>query len=432
MIIEYLNSKKEKLLDLFYILTPLSFFFSIRIFNSILPLFGAVVLTYILIDPKQLRNKNWKAILILIIPLIVVAYGFVLDVFYSNLKQGWKSFETFIPLIFYPLLISISGTTDKRIKLSKLSFFVGCIGAVLLCLTIAFWKNWVYHERIVHNWNFVETTKFYEDNPIGIINWGFFLYLEFASSINFHPTYLSVYFIVAIVFGVSLFKKSDIYNVLITIGILLLIIGIFLLSSKMSLITFSIIFILIVIYTLLRSLKRIQKITLSVLLVTITAVLLLFPASLYRIQSVISDLNSQKAPEKDLSSTSLHRLYLWRTSIELFKEKPWLGYGLFGTKKALNEYTNRHNSVHFNTHNQYLMMMLTGGIFGLLVFLGGQFIFLFSSIRAADYIYTAFLLIILLALLTENLISRHAGVVLYSFFNALFFIHLHHRKNEKI
>ena len=78
------------------------------------------------------------------------------------------------------------------------------------------------------------------------------------------------------------------------------------------------------------------------------------------------------------------------------------------------------------------MFLLIGGLLGGLLFLAGQLVLLLRSIRAADYIYAVFLLTILLSLLTENLISRHTGVVLYAFFNALFYLHLCNARNEKI
>lgn len=433
MLIEYFKERKEKLFDIFYILTPLSFFCPNRIFNYVIVLFSAAVLASILSEPQSLSKKKWNDLYIIVVPFIIALYGFVLDVIQGDLKKGSTVLETYLTLAIFPLLILLTGATAKRKHLSKLSFFIGSIAVALLCLVLALWKNHTDHERMIHNWNFVETIKFYEDHPIGLINWGYFLYMEFASSIKFHPAYLSVYFITAIIFGVSLFGQSRLFNTFIIGGILLLITEIFLLSSKMSLIILFIVLLLITVYAVFHSAKRIQRAALISFFATIVIVLALFPASLYRVQTIITDLSSSdNTAQQDLSSTNLHRITLWKNAIQLFQEKPITGYGLLGTKKAMDSYNARYTTTHFNTHNQYLMFLLIGGFLGGLLFLASQLILLLRSMRAADYIYAVFLLTILLSLLTENLISRHAGVVLYAFFNALFYLHLCTIRDEKI
>jgi O-antigen ligase len=433
MLIEYFKERKEKLFDIFYILTPLTFFCPNRIFNYVIVLFSATVLASILSDPKSFSRKRWSDLYLIAIPFIIALYGFFLDVIHGDFKKGSTVLETYLTLAIFPLLILLTGATTKRKYLSKLSFFVGSIAVALLSLALALWKNYTDHERMIHNWNFVETVKFYEDHPIGLINWGYFLYMEFASSINFHPTYLSVYFITAIIFGVSLLSRSRLINTFIIGGILLLITEVFLLSSKMSLIILFIVLSLITVYAVFHSSKRIQQATLISVFTTIVIVLALFPASLYRVQTIITDLSSSNnTAQQDLSSTNLHRITLWKNAVQLFQKKPVTGYGLLGTKKAMDSYNARYTTTHFNTHNQYLMFLLIGGCLGGLLFLVSQLILLLRSIRAADYIYTVFLITILLSLLTENLISRHTGVVLYAFFNALFYLHLFNARDEKI
>lgn len=433
MVIEYFKERKEKLFDIFYILTPLTFFCPNRIFNYVIVLFSTAVLTSILSEPKSLGKRRWSDLYVIIIPFIITLYGFVLDIAHGDLKKGSTVLETYLTLAIFPFLILLTGATAKRKYLSKLSFFIGSIAAALFCLVLALWKNHTDHERMIHNWNFVETLKFYEDHPIGLINWGYFLYMEFASSIKFHPTYLGVYFITAIIFGISLLGRSRWSNTFIIGGIFLLITEIFLLSSKMSLIILFIVLLLVTIYAVFHSSKRIQRATLISFFATIIIVLALFPASLYRVQTIITDLgSSDNTAQQDLSSTNLHRITLWENAVHLFQEKPITGYGLLGTKKAMDACNARYTTTHFNTHNQYLMFLLIGGLLGGLLFLAGQLILLLRSIRAADYIYAVFLLTILLSLLTENLISRHTGVVLYAFFNALFYLHLCNARDEKI
>ncbi len=428
---DYLNnSSKERLQDFFYILTPLTFFCSIKIFNISLVLSSVLVLFCVFSDTKQLKDRNWKATIVLIIPFLIFFYGFLIDVFAGNIREGWHSLEKFLPIVLYAILVIITNPSSKRVELSKLSFFSGCIVAALFCIGMAFWKNFTDHERIIHNWNFEETLKFYENNPIGLVNWGFFLYTEFADAINFHPTYLSIYFIVAIVFAVSILKNNLLLNSLVIAGILLLIGCVLLLSSKISLILLFVLLLFVSSYFFSR-LTRMARVVVGGVLIFAIAIPLLFPVSVYRLQTIFNDSKSTDL-RGDLSSTSLHRIYLWENAIKLFNKNPLIGYGLFGADVAQRTALEQNKSTYFNTHNQYLMILLCSGVFGLLSFFIMHSVLFFSSIKASDYIYTVFLIILLVSLLTENLISRHTGSILYSFFNALFFIHLLIQKNEKI
>ncbi|WP_333820788.1 O-antigen ligase family protein [Ohtaekwangia sp.] len=431
MIVDLLKNNRERIISIFYILMPLAFFCSVRIFNFIIFSSAGLTLIYLFIDFKLVKERNRKAILLLLIPFLLILYTLIQDIFHNDAAGGWYFFETYLPLGFFPLMIAVIGITDQQIRLTKASFFTGCIIAALLCLGFAFWKNITDHDRIVHNWSFAETMKFYEDHPIGAINWGFFLYMEFANAVHFHPTYLSIFFITGIIFGLSFLERSRRINLLLITGISLLTIEVFLLSSKISLIILLIIFALAAIRIIYRATRHTRYVVIATIAAITIALAVSSPVAFYRIEAIIKDLQSSNS-NADMASSNLHRLQLWKNAVELFKERPLTGWGLSGAEKALQAATHQTGSQRFNTHNQYLMLLISGGLLGIIFFLAAYSTYIISSIRAADYIYTVFLITILLGLLTENLLSRHAGVVLYSFFNALFFIHLHNRKNEKI
>ena len=85
----------------------------------------------------------------------------------------------------------------------------------------------------------------------------------------------------------------------------------------------------------------------------------------------------------------------------------------------------RHN---FNTHNQYFDYLLSYGIMGLIVLLIVVIVPLYKAIRGGDAILMSFIVLIMLCMLTENILSRQAGIVFYAFFNAL----LLNRKIDKV
>jgi O-antigen ligase len=73
----------------------------------------------------------------------------------------------------------------------------------------------------------------------------------------------------------------------------------------------------------------------------------------------------------------------------------------------------------FNTHNQYLDYLIGSGLPGLVVLLLVLGVPLFVSWRTKDPILFSFICLIGFCLLTENLLSRQAGIVFYALFNAL-------------
>lgn len=68
------------------------------------------------------------------------------------------------------------------------------------------------------------------------------------------------------------------------------------------------------------------------------------------------------------------RMVLWKNTIQLIKERPFLGYGLGGLKEAYRKQVEGvkgwQGTVADDPHNQYLKIIAEQGLLGLLVFLG--------------------------------------------------------------
>ncbi|TLF46471.1 O-antigen ligase family protein [Maribacter aurantiacus] len=120
-----------------------------------------------------------------------------------------------------------------------------------------------------------------------------------------------------------------------------------------------------------------------------------------------------------------NRIYIWKSSAELFKNNFLFGVGTGDIQNELNnqylmdgqEYLAKRNT---NTHNQFLDFLIKFGILGFL----GVIIFLWYFIKYAlsgtDGFYLMFLVFVLLCMLTENILNRQLGIVFFFFFNSLF------------
>ncbi len=130
----------------------------------------------------------------------------------------------------------------------------------------------------------------------------------------------------------------------------------------------------------------------------------------------------------------MQRFEFWKTALYIISKNPLTGVGTGDVQQAFNTAYNERNSnlnsaSRLRSHNQYLTMTVTFGIIGGLYFL---FSLLFPAIwlKNTGYLYTSFLLIALLSMLTEDTLETQAGVTFYAFFNSFFFTHSAAFKNR--
>ncbi len=128
---------------------------------------------------------------------------------------------------------------------------------------------------------------------------------------------------------------------------------------------------------------------------------------------------------KNMTSEQI-RMGIYHCSFGLIKDSWVYGYGIGDVESKLqNCYkqkidSNVYQLFNYNSHNQYLHFLLSSGIIGLLVFLISIFLPIYLSVQSSNYLYLLFSLLLITSFLTENVLNRHDGVLLYSFFNAIF------------
>lgn len=123
----------------------------------------------------------------------------------------------------------------------------------------------------------------------------------------------------------------------------------------------------------------------------------------------------------------VQRIENWTASINIIKENFWWGAGTGNIPHEFEKQYNEMNSKlsqknRMESHNQYLLVMISIGIFGFIWFM---FALLYPGIKTrafSDYRYLAFLLIILISMLTEDTIETQTGVTFFAFFNSIFLL----------
>ncbi len=75
---------------------------------------------------------------------------------------------------------------------------------------------------------------------------------------------------------------------------------------------------------------------------------------------------------------------------------------------------------HFNPHNEFLQTWIETGILGLLAILASISLAIKIGLQKRNYLYLAFTILFFICCLTESMLTRQKGIVLYALFNSLF------------
>ena len=119
------------------------------------------------------------------------------------------------------------------------------------------------------------------------------------------------------------------------------------------------------------------------------------------------------------------RLEYTKASWHLIKRHPVFGVGTGDIPKAYQQAYDELQSplkpeFRHKAHNQYLSITVGFGIVGLLLFLLVVCYPFLSTQRCRNYLYTVFVVIMLISMLPEDTIETQAGVTFYALFNSLF------------
>ena len=382
----------------YYSLLALSFV--LPFYQKMVPAFVAVFfITSLLSGNYHLKEKN-KNILLFIVLYVVYTIG----LFYSeNLINGLHDIETKLSILIFPIAFLITRINIKDKLPTLLKYFVlGIILSSMLCIGEAVYQFLTTKE---------ESELFYS-----------------KLSIFLHPSYYSMYLSMAlIVVYYYYFKPNNQFNYSTPIFISLIVflsIMIILLSSKLGILAMVIIQLTAITYWVKKYKNYLKSgITLLIIITSLLSVYHLSYSFNVRVNEFFSVLTSKNASEE---STTGVRIHAWNSAIQLFKEKPLFGYGIGDVNTVLlKQYAKQELTVlsekELNPHNQLLQTLVALGLLGGITLILTLIAPLVLAIKKSHFLYSFFILLILINLLTESILERQAGVIFYAFFNALFF-----------
>ncbi|OIQ31053.1 MAG: hypothetical protein BM564_02235 [Bacteroidetes bacterium MedPE-SWsnd-G2] len=358
---------------------------------------GASALGVLLVEKKFKLSK-----LVLINSGLLLFYAVSLLWSFDE-SDSLKKIETALSLIILPLIFNIFSNSSElnfKASLRRNFYWVFTLSSVLMGILIIL---------------FFGSLGFFE----GIHDYGYCMsHLEREMPVwKDHPIYISINLCISLLFCVNLFNHYKKKNVrwLVFFCVLFLSVILFFLSRKGTIVALliSCLFYIMMLYKG----DKFKVIKYSAFVCVASALLLLcIPTTQKRILELFDE---NTYTTKDETNSTNNRIQIYKCCIELIKEKPIIGYGLGKDKVALHNcykenlyylYENK-----FNSHNQYFGILLKGGIIALLIFLFCLYFNLNLALSHQQYLFGAIVVFYGIAMLSENIIERQNGVILFSF-----------------
>ncbi len=320
--------------------------------------------------------------------------------FTSNHPALFTDLRIKIPFVLFPVLFSIISIDLKKLKYA---FIAGNVIAVLICFSNA-----------LAYWFFQKTTDY-------------FFYTKF--SYFMHPGYFSMYLLLAIIFvWDELVNKNSFFVKWLMINVLIVFAGaILLLSSRTAVVITP----LLIGFLMIKSVLKRKQVVLSVIIT-----ILMTGGSWYLIQQ--NKISNRLSVSNLLNLKQNIRYRVWQSSAKVFLQNPIPGTTSGDVKAQLQQQFEKDNipqavKRHYNTHNQFLQILVANGIVGMMLMLMHWIFFLKEQITRKNFTAVMFLIVVLAFMTTESVLERQAGAMFYAFFIAIFAnnIYVSHDQQKK-
>lgn len=149
------------------------------------------------------------------------------------------------------------------------------------------------------------------------------------------------------------------------------------------------------------------------------------PGVYARLSETLFEYNQYRRNNNPNGGSLSQRIEYTRASLHLIRKHPIFGVGTGDLPDAYTQAYHELNSplkerYRHRAHNQYLSITVGFGLLGLALFLIVLFYPYLSSKKNRSYLYTIFLVILLISMLPEDTIESQAGVTWFALFNSLF------------
>jgi O-antigen ligase len=346
---------------------------------------------------KNLKESNifWVLISLFLLHLLGLLYT-------SNFTYALKDLKIKLPIFFLPIVFIASPSLSIK-------EFRSILKVLLITALLSSIYGMYYYLRYfqVTFFELREMSQFISHIRLSLLNTiaAFAAFYLLAKNNWRKFSYTNLYYLMA---GIWLF----IFN-----GIM---------GARMGLVVFFILLLLGSIFLVIRH----KKIWLAAVLLGLMIALpilsyLTLPSIKMRTHEVVYELQSYQLNQDPNGKSIAQRFVYWNIAWDIFKTAPVMGIGTGDVADAFNSYYLANPNLlqqqyQHRAHNQWLTILLTFGILGLILFMLVVFYPLFYKRKYLDYFYIVFFIAFALSLLTEDTLETQAGVTFYALFNCLF------------
>ena len=318
----------------------------------------------------------------------------LLSVTYSENKDAaWFDMEVKFSLLIFPLLFLFKNPFLLKMKKWVLiSFVFGSVVSSIIMLILAF-------------------------SRFDGLNSYVFYYSELGL---FHPSYMSMYFIFAILIIVNIMDnnlKKLSHRIIAYILILFLLVLISQLQSKAGVLSTIVISFYYLIFSFIGSKPLVMRISFFILAISVS---LIFVQKNSRLTAMAESVEKISEEGKSNSSTGV-RYSMWKITANALEDHWLIGVGAGDIKPVLFEkYEEAHLTKpirnNYNVHNQYLETFIGQGIIGISLLLLLLLIGIREALKRKKLLLSGFILLIGLSMAPESMLNNQMGVVFIAFF----------------
>ncbi|PID69565.1 MAG: hypothetical protein CR989_00955 [Flavobacteriales bacterium] len=367
------------------------------------------VIYYVLYQPKSLNKKKLRQVII----FGMLFFIYLLTLTYSeNLTRGLKYLKTVLPILIFPVIFGVFlfGTFSKKQIAPVFNIYLFAV-FFYLC--------------------FIQGYLYFTKDTAMLTDWEYRNAFETLTDV--HGTYFSIW--IAFALFIAFFKieqhikQKKYFSLVLISGITIYLIY---WQLKIGARFPQIITVLLLLITFFKKTKKIiyKLVGVMAILFYLAFISYVKPNFLVRMKELVN--YNFSLPKGDYNydfetiTNEQIRNGIYFCSLSLI-ESNWLtGYGIGDVDDELqncyetNLDCNVYVMFNYNSHNQYFHVFLAAGIIGLLLFIVSLSVSIYVAYSNSNWLYLLFSLLIFFSLLTENVLSRHDGVLFYSFFNAIF------------
>ncbi|MEN8817179.1 MAG: O-antigen ligase family protein [Nonlabens sp.] len=327
---------------------------------------------------------------------------YLLSLFYTeDLSYGLRKVSTGAALIIFPLVISSMSKRCLSYILERRYYLMWCFIVATLILNVGafiiFSQQYTFDEVVLHFINIIRSD---------ISGW------------KIHPIYLSMHIGVAMIFSLFLVQKGLNWKKLTALILInLVFIGFLLIMIKKGPI---IALILVAAYLVLMFKNKLLSLVFALCAVGLVAVIILNP----KVNDRFSELLQIQDADESLTNSTNIRYSIYKCVTNEIPQAGFLGYGIGDGKNQLIDCYQEDAAflaIHrYNSHNQFLGIILNVGYLGLLFFTLFLLYHLIRAFSKKNYLFIALLLFYCIVMFSENILERENGVIFFSFFINLF------------